>query len=143
MNEGLIYLIIYMLIAIFTLIHIVKTVLRELDEVRRKLSERGLSLRDAFFRSKPYDFWPERPISLKIAMERGIVFSLFIFSFTGIVGTIMLSLNLTPLENPHQIFYAAVTVALIFLPLLILGNYVYQLSLKKFGEPLRKNDISE
>ena len=120
-----------------------KTGLRELSEVREKLHKKGLSLRDAFFRRRPYDFQPEKPPSLKEAVKRGAVFSLFIFSFTGAAGTVMLALNLTPLKTTCQIFYAAITVALIFLPILILCNYGYQLSLKKFGEPFKEEVNSE
>jgi len=132
----------YIVVAVFTSIYMVKTGLRELSEVRRKLHKKGLSLRDAFFRRRPYDFHPEKPPSLKEAVKRGTIFSLFIFSFTGAAGTIMLTLNLTPLKTTCQIFYAAITVALIFLPILILGNYGYQLSLKKFGEPFKEEEIN-
>ena len=142
MNTLFYSFIFYIVVAVFTSIYMVKTGLRELSEVRRKLHKKGLSLRDAFFRRRPYDFHPEKPPSLKEAVKRGTIFSLFIFSFTGAAGTIMLTLNLTPLKTTCQIFYAAITVALIFLPILILGNYGYQLSLKKFGEPFKEEEIN-
>lgn len=144
MDASLLYsFIFYVVVAVFTLIYMAKTGLRELSEVREKLHKKGLSLRDAFFRRRPYDFQPEKPPSLKEAVKRGAVFSLFIFSFTGAAGTVMLALNLTPLKTTCQIFYAAITVALIFLPILILCNYGYQLSLKKFGEPFKEEVNSE
>jgi len=113
-NRLIIFIYFLCFVTIFTLTYMVKTGLREFGEVRRKLRKRGLSLRDALFRHKPYNFQPEKPASLREAAKRGTVFSLFVFSFTGTTGTIMLASNLTPLETPCQIFYAAATIALIF-----------------------------
>ena len=142
MNTLFYSFIFYIAVAVFTLIYMVKTGLRELGEIREKLHKKNLSLRNAFFRRRPYDFHPEKPSSLKEAVKRGTIFSLFIFSFTGATGTIMLTINLTPLKTTCQIFYAAITVALIFLPIAILINYGNQLLLKKFGEPFKEEEIN-
>lgn len=143
LNASLLYsFIFYVSIGLLTSFHMVKAGLREFREVRRKLHKKGLTLWNAFLRRRPYDFQPEKPASLREAAKRGGVFSLFIFSLTGAAGTIMLALNLTPLETPCQIFYAAITVALIFLPILILTNYAHQRLLKRFGEPFREEETA-
>lgn len=132
---SLSFLLFYILLLVITLFIIIRTGIRDLGQALRKMRKKGLSFREVFFRLRPYDFWPEREVSFKEAIKRGLVSSIFLFSFTGILGTCMRWAGLSQLDS-IGLFCLASTVALIVFPLVTIIYYINLYMLKKYGQPL-------
>ena len=135
MNDEALYLLFYASSLIISLYFIVRAALKDFSKMRRRLRESGLSFKNWFFRLRPYDFWPEREISIREAIKRGAISAVFLFSFTGILGTCIRWAGLSPPDSTG-IFCLALTVALIAFPLVIIIHYLNQYMLKRYGQPL-------
>ena len=135
MNDEALYLLFYASSLVISLYFIVRAALKDFSKMRRRLRESGLSFKNSFFRLKPYDFWPEREISIKEAIKRGAISAVFLFSFTGILGTCIRWAGLSPLDKAG-ILCLALTVALMAFPLVTIIHYLNQYMLKRYGQPL-------
>lgn len=137
---SLLSLLIYLSLFIIVIGYILKAGLRDWREAGQKLREKGLTWKDAFFRFRPYHFWPKSPVPIVEAFKRGAVFSTFIFSLTGVLGTLLGSLGVS--RTPFYIFCVAITSGLISFPLAAIIFYANQLALRKFGDPVKPSEQS-
>lgn len=107
---------------------------KDIGRAFRRMREKKLSFREVFFRVRPYNLWPENEVSIKESVKRGMVFSAFIFSLTGILGTTMRWTGLSKLDFMN-IFYLSLMTVLLTLPIATLIHYLQQRIVKKFGKP--------
>ena len=133
MEPILLYLLVfYSSVFAFNLFLIARITIPELKETVSKFREKGIPFWK-IFRLKPYDPFPERKITLSDTVKRVGLFSVAVFSFTGMFGSVWSIFYGYP--SSYKIIFHSILMLIVVFPLALVPIAIRYLA-KKYGEPL-------